>query len=156
MLSEFYIFMFLFVYWSTADTNWDIRANCRSSTLRVLKQVSWRVHIPVRWSGCVFLLLQADLSVNVQDDSNSFYGVSSQYESAENTIITSSTKVCSFGKQVVEKVEVRVIMKDNFIIILLRKPLPEHVSLCNCFLLSSTKLQHFKKKNYITTGDLFG
>lgn len=51
---------------------------------------------------------QADLSVNLQDDSNFFYGVSSQYESSENMIITSSTKVCSFGKQVVEKVEVRM------------------------------------------------
>lgn len=51
--------------------------------------------------------LQADLSVNLQDDSSFFYGVSSQYESSENMIITSSTKVCSFGKQVVEKVEVR-------------------------------------------------
>lgn len=42
-------------------------------------------------------------------------------------------------------------MKDNFIIILLRNPLParlilpERVSLCNCLLLSSTKLQQFKK-----------
>lgn len=51
---------------------------------------------------------QADLSVNLQDDSSFFYGVSSQYESSENMIITSSTKVCSFGKQVVEKVEVRM------------------------------------------------
>lgn len=51
--------------------------------------------------------MQADLSVNLQDDSSFFYGVSSQYESSENMIITSSTKVCSFGKQVVEKVEVR-------------------------------------------------
>lgn len=56
---------------------------------------------------CLVALLQADLSVNLQDDSNFFYGVSSQYESSENMIITSSTKVCSFGKQVVEKVEVR-------------------------------------------------
>lgn len=51
--------------------------------------------------------MQADLSANLQDDSSFFYGVSSQYESSENMIITSSTKVCSFGKQVVEKVEVR-------------------------------------------------
>ncbi|MGH0139071.1 UNVERIFIED_CONTAM: hypothetical protein FKN15_068552 [Acipenser sinensis] len=49
----------------------------------------------------------ADLNTNMQDDSGSFYGVSSQYDSSENMIITCSTKVCSFGKQVVEKVEVR-------------------------------------------------
>uniref|UniRef100_A0A673GLR2 Transcriptional enhancer factor TEF-5 n=1 Tax=Sinocyclocheilus rhinocerous TaxID=307959 RepID=A0A673GLR2_9TELE len=48
----------------------------------------------------------ADLnSSNVQDGAGSFYGVSSQYSSAENMSITVSTKVCSFGKQVVEKVE---------------------------------------------------
>ncbi|XP_029455837.1 transcriptional enhancer factor TEF-3 isoform X2 [Rhinatrema bivittatum] len=47
----------------------------------------------------------ADLNTDVQDEVGSFYGVSSQYESPENMIITCSTKVCSFGKQVVEKVE---------------------------------------------------
>ncbi|XP_077060864.1 transcriptional enhancer factor TEF-5 isoform X2 [Siphateles boraxobius] len=48
----------------------------------------------------------ADLNnSNVQDGAGSFYGVSSQYSSAENMTITVSTKVCSFGKQVVEKVE---------------------------------------------------
>ncbi|XP_051517349.1 transcriptional enhancer factor TEF-5-like isoform X2 [Myxocyprinus asiaticus] len=48
----------------------------------------------------------ADLnSSNVQDGAGSFYGVSSQYSSSENMTITVSTKVCSFGKQVVEKVE---------------------------------------------------
>lgn len=43
----------------------------------------------------------------MQDDPAAFYGVTSQYESSENMTITCSTKVCSFGKQVVEKVEVR-------------------------------------------------
>lgn len=52
--------------------------------------------------------LQADLnSSGMQDGPGSFYGVSSQYSSIENMTITVSTKVCSFGKQVVEKVEVR-------------------------------------------------
>jgi hypothetical protein len=50
--------------------------------------------------------LQADLNTNIEDEGSSFYGVSSQYESPENMTITCSTKVCSFGKQVVEKVEV--------------------------------------------------
>lgn len=48
----------------------------------------------------------ADLSTSLPDDSGSFYGVTSQYESSENMTIICSTKVCSFGKQVVEKVEV--------------------------------------------------
>ncbi|KAK7916444.1 hypothetical protein WMY93_012205 [Mugilogobius chulae] len=44
-------------------------------------------------------------SSSMQDGPGSFYGVSSQYSSNENMTITVSTKVCSFGKQVVEKVE---------------------------------------------------
>ncbi|KAM9409105.1 TEA domain family member 3 b isoform 8-T8 [Pholidichthys leucotaenia] len=48
----------------------------------------------------------ADLnSSGMPDGPGSFYGVSSQYSSAESMTITVSTKVCSFGKQVVEKVE---------------------------------------------------
>ncbi|XP_061894098.1 TEA domain family member 3 b isoform X5 [Entelurus aequoreus] len=48
----------------------------------------------------------ADLnSSGMQDGPGSFYGVSSQYSSMDNMTITVSTKVCSFGKQVVEKVE---------------------------------------------------
>lgn len=43
----------------------------------------------------------------MEDGPTYFYGVSSQYSSIENMIITVSTKVCSFGKQVVEKVEVK-------------------------------------------------
>lgn len=54
----------------------------------------------------VVFFLQADLNCNIQDDTGAFYGVTSQYESSENMTITCSTKVCSFGKQVVEKVEV--------------------------------------------------
>ena len=50
----------------------------------------------------------ADLSSPLPEDANAFYGVTSQYESTENIVINCSTKVCSFGKQVVEKVEVSV------------------------------------------------
>jgi len=47
----------------------------------------------------------ADLNTEISDESNAFYGVTSTYESTENMTIQCSTKVCSFGKQVVEKVE---------------------------------------------------
>ncbi|XP_072554654.1 transcriptional enhancer factor TEF-3-like isoform X2 [Paramormyrops kingsleyae] len=71
----------------------------------------------------------ADLSTNLQDDSSSFYGVSSQYESSENMIITSSTKVCSFGKQVVEKVETEYARFENgrYIFRIHRSPLCEYM-----------------------------
>ncbi|KAF5918861.1 hypothetical protein HPG69_005901 [Diceros bicornis minor] len=56
----------------------------------------------------LFHFQQADLNCNIQDDAGAFYGVTSQYESSENMTVTCSTKVCSFGKQVVEKVEGRL------------------------------------------------
>ena len=62
---------------------------------------------------------QADLNHNMQDDPAAFYGVTSQYESSENMTITCSTKVCSFGKQVVEKVEVRTDASGGFWTLLL-------------------------------------
>uniref|UniRef100_A0A3B3BNL0 TEA domain transcription factor 4 n=1 Tax=Oryzias melastigma TaxID=30732 RepID=A0A3B3BNL0_ORYME len=71
----------------------------------------------------------ADLSINLQDDSNFFYGVSSQYESSENMVITSSTKVCSFGKQVVEKVETEYARFENgrYVFRIHRSPLCEYM-----------------------------
>uniref|UniRef100_A0AAR2ISD9 TEA domain-containing protein n=1 Tax=Pygocentrus nattereri TaxID=42514 RepID=A0AAR2ISD9_PYGNA len=71
----------------------------------------------------------ADLSMNLQDDSSFFYGVSSQYESSDNMIITSSTKVCSFGKQVVEKVETEYARFENgrYVFRIHRSPLCEYM-----------------------------
>ncbi|XP_062317047.1 transcriptional enhancer factor TEF-3-like isoform X1 [Osmerus eperlanus] len=71
----------------------------------------------------------ADLSANLQDDSSFFYGVSSQYESSENMVITSSTKVCSFGKQVVEKVETEYARFENgrYMFRIHRSPLCEYM-----------------------------
>ncbi|BFZ25208.1 hypothetical protein BsWGS_28247 [Bradybaena similaris] len=55
----------------------------------------------------------ADINTNVQDEGGAFYGVTSQYENSENLIIQVSTKVCSFGKQVVEKVETEYARVEN-------------------------------------------
>ncbi|XP_067947041.1 transcriptional enhancer factor TEF-1-like [Watersipora subatra] len=55
----------------------------------------------------------ADLNTNVPEESGAFYGVTSQYESAKQMTISCSTKVCSFGKQVVEKVETEYARFEN-------------------------------------------
>uniref|UniRef100_A0A8C6LAY6 TEA domain transcription factor 1 n=1 Tax=Nothobranchius furzeri TaxID=105023 RepID=A0A8C6LAY6_NOTFU len=71
----------------------------------------------------------ADLNRNIQDDAGSFYGVTSQYESSENMTITCSTKVCSFGKQVVEKVETEYARFENgrFVYRISRSPMCEYM-----------------------------
>ncbi|XP_046706159.1 transcriptional enhancer factor TEF-1a isoform X3 [Silurus meridionalis] len=71
----------------------------------------------------------ADLSCNVQEDSGAFYGVTSQYESPDNMTITCSTKVCSFGKQVVEKVETEYARFENgrFVYKINRSPMCEYM-----------------------------
>lgn len=55
----------------------------------------------------------ADLNTNIQGDTTAFYGVSSHFESNESMVISCSTKVCSFGKQVVEKVETEYSRLEN-------------------------------------------
>uniref|UniRef100_G3PT15 TEA domain transcription factor 1 n=1 Tax=Gasterosteus aculeatus aculeatus TaxID=481459 RepID=G3PT15_GASAC len=71
----------------------------------------------------------ADLNCSIQDDTGSFYGVTSQYESSENMTITCSTKVCSFGKQVVEKVETEYARFENgrFVYRISRSPMCEYM-----------------------------
>ncbi|XP_021954840.1 transcriptional enhancer factor TEF-1 isoform X2 [Folsomia candida] len=71
----------------------------------------------------------ADLNSNIQDEAGAFYGVTSQYESNENMTITCSTKVCSFGKQVVEKVETEYPRFENgrFVYRIHRSPMCEYM-----------------------------
>ncbi|KAL4622736.1 transcriptional enhancer factor TEF-1-like [Arapaima gigas] len=71
----------------------------------------------------------ADLNCNMQDDPGAFYGVTSEYESPENMSITCSTKVCSFGKQVVEKVETEYSRFENgrFVYRISRSPMCEYM-----------------------------
>ncbi|XP_068909079.1 protein scalloped isoform X6 [Tenebrio molitor] len=71
----------------------------------------------------------ADLNSNIQDEAGAFYGVTSSYESNDNMTITCSTKVCSFGKQVVEKVETEYARYENgrFVYRIHRSPMCEYM-----------------------------
>ncbi|XP_039259210.1 transcriptional enhancer factor TEF-1-like isoform X2 [Styela clava] len=71
----------------------------------------------------------ADLNVNIVEDSNAFYGVTSQFESTDDMTISCSTKVCSFGKQVVEKVETEYARFENgrYVYRIHRSPMCEYM-----------------------------
>ncbi|XP_064160278.1 transcriptional enhancer factor TEF-5-like isoform X2 [Anguilla rostrata] len=72
----------------------------------------------------------ADLnSSGLQDGPGSFYGVNSLYSSNENMTITVSTKVCSFGKQVVEKVETEYARSEGgrYVYRIQRSPMCEYM-----------------------------
>ncbi|KAI5733435.1 hypothetical protein M8J76_011969 [Diaphorina citri] len=72
----------------------------------------------------------ADLnSSSIQDEAGAFYGVNSQYESSDSMTITCSTKVCSFGKQVVEKVETEYPRFENgrYVYRMHRSPMCEYM-----------------------------
>ncbi|XP_064397337.1 transcriptional enhancer factor TEF-1-like isoform X2 [Halichondria panicea] len=71
----------------------------------------------------------ADLNTVLLDETSAFYGVTSQYECSENMTISCSTKVCSFGKQVVEKVETEYSRFDNgrFVFRINRSPMCDYM-----------------------------
>lgn len=54
-----------------------------------------------------------DLNTNIADEPGASYFVNTTYESNENMTIQCSTKVCSFGKQVVEKLEYELPKSEN-------------------------------------------
>ncbi|XP_043915272.1 transcriptional enhancer factor TEF-1-like isoform X2 [Protopterus annectens] len=81
-------------------------------------------------SNAFFLVkFWADLNTTIPDDVRVFYGVTSQYESPDNMTITCSSKVCSFGKQVVEKVETEYARFENgrFVYRIHRSPMCEYL-----------------------------
>ncbi|XP_037932434.1 protein scalloped-like [Teleopsis dalmanni] len=72
----------------------------------------------------------ADLNTDITgSETGDFYGVTSQYESNENVVLICSTKVCSFGKQVVEKVETEYSRLENgrFVYRIHRSPMCEYM-----------------------------
>jgi len=71
----------------------------------------------------------ADLNTSAYENEGAFYGVTSTYESTENMTIQCSTKVCSFGKQVVEKVETEYARFEGgrFVYKLHRSPMCEYM-----------------------------
>ncbi|XP_033240921.1 protein scalloped isoform X11 [Drosophila pseudoobscura] len=73
----------------------------------------------------------ADLNTDITTGSESgdFYGVTSQYESNENIVLVCSTIVCSFGKQVVEKVESEYSRLENnrYVYRIQRSPMCEYM-----------------------------
>uniref|UniRef100_Q058U0 IP16090p n=1 Tax=Drosophila melanogaster TaxID=7227 RepID=Q058U0_DROME len=73
----------------------------------------------------------ADLNTDLTTGSETgdFYGVTSQYESNENVVLVCSTIVCSFGKQVVEKVESEYSRLENnrYVYRIQRSPMCEYM-----------------------------
>jgi len=72
----------------------------------------------------------ADLNTNIADEPGALYMVNTTYESNENMTIQVSTKVCSFGKQVVEKLETEFAKPDvngRFIYKIQRSPMCEYM-----------------------------
>ncbi|KAG5830647.1 hypothetical protein ANANG_G00312880 [Anguilla anguilla] len=84
----------------------------------------------------------ADLGGSLQDGGSEFYGMSSLYESSESMTITSCTRVCSFSKQVVEKVETDCGRLENgrYVYQFQRSPL------CEYMINFIHKLQHLPEK----------
>ena len=60
-----------------------------------------------------FFLVKFWADINYEQQSQSFYGISSKFVSEESMNIKCSTKVCSFGKQVVEKIQTEYSNTEN-------------------------------------------
>lgn len=84
----------------------------------------------------------ADLNTNMNEEAGAFYGSTSQYESPVSMSITCSTKVCSFGKQVVEKVETEFprFENDRYVYRINRSPM------CEYMINFISKLKHLPEK----------
>lgn len=95
-------------------------------------------HKHLRWIGCLLWCYQpvsfSYLSSimereKISDLWNYSFRFHFRYESNDNVVITCSTKVCSFGKQVVEKVETEYSRLENsrFVYRINRSPMCEYM-----------------------------
>jgi len=84
----------------------------------------------------------ADLNTNIADEPGASYMVNTTYESNENMQLHVATKVCSFGKQVVEKLETEFAKHEGgrFVYKIQRSPM------CDYMINFIHKLKHLPEK----------
>lgn len=105
-------------YLEIQDCNW-FRSSCRHKLYpTILHDILWL------FSTFLLVFFSPHFGYHL-----TFHSLHRRYESPENMTITCSTKVCSFGKQVVEKVETEYARFENgrFVYRIHRSPMCEYM-----------------------------